>query len=93
MPHCRGPSSYTRNILINGVTNSILLYVVPVWGGTLQRPKNSTILERVQKEPLDRLISEYRTVPTAALQVLAAEPSITLLMGDNRNLYDRAKIE
>ncbi|KAH0999122.1 hypothetical protein HUJ04_001339, partial [Dendroctonus ponderosae] len=78
MQNVGGPSSEKR-LLLYGVVQSIVLYGAHVWGGIVSMQKYKTMLGKLQRRALLRVISGYRTVSTEAVQVLAGIPPIHLL--------------
>lgn len=69
MQNVGGPSCEKR-LLLYGVVQSIILNGAHVWGGILCIQKYRSMLEKLQRRAVLRVISGYRTISTDAVQVL-----------------------
>lgn len=76
MPNVSGPLVAKRRLL-TAVVSSRLLYAVPVWASTAARFKTNVVeLGKVQRQAALRITRCYRTVSTAAVQLLAEIPPV-----------------
>ena len=79
LPNIGGPQASKRQIICS-VSRSILLYAAPVWEEAMKHKCNRNIYERIQRQSAMRICSSYRTVSTEAIQVIAEQPPIDLLI-------------
>lgn len=86
LPNIGGPSSPKRMTLCL-VIGSIVMYGAPVWCQAVRVQKYQKMLLGVQRKALLRVAGGYRTVSTAAIQVITSVPPITLLVEEWCRLY------
>lgn len=86
LPNVGGPGS-TRRMVLCEVVHSIILYGAPVWHEALTRLKYKNMLSGIQRRALLRIASGYRTVSTAAIQVISGIPPISLIVEERLRLY------
>lgn len=79
MPNVKG-LSYGKRRLLNGVVKSTILYGSSIWISSLILAKYRDLLEKVQRKMLLRTRSAFKTTSTKALQVIAGELPIYLLV-------------
>lgn len=92
MPNIGGPAPTKRRVL-NAVVNSVLLYAAPVWDKAMKMAKYRNTYTKVQRQMAIRISCAYRTVSTAAAQLLAGTIPIDLLVRERSLIYDRGKEE
>ncbi|KAJ8967279.1 hypothetical protein NQ317_001949 [Molorchus minor] len=73
LPNIGGPGMPGRRILY-GVVESVILYAAPVWYMALDIHRNLERLQSVQRRALLKVASGYRTISTAAIQVITGIP-------------------
>lgn len=72
-----GASYKTRQVYYTALCESVMLYAAPAWIREL-RAADWAVLERAQRTALLAVTQCYRTVSTAALQVVAGRPPVDL---------------
>ena len=86
MPRVGGAGEPVRKTLA-AVAESIMLYAAPVWAEALEKKKYRQVAERVQRKMAIRICRGYRTISTAALQVLARQMPIDLAAKERKRAY------
>ena len=74
------------------VVNSKLLYAAPVWKSALNNHAIQKKLLLAQRGVVLSIVSEYRTVSTSAVLVLASVPPIDLLVEESKETFQFRKI-
>lgn len=92
MPNTKG-AKYNRRKILAAVTNSILLYGAAVWSEVVNKDKYKKKLEKVQRSAALRVACAYRTISTPALQVIANETPIHLMVKERTSTYKKNKQE
>lgn len=87
MPNIEGPIQSCKRNMLYGVVQSIVLYGAPVWCNVTRLAKYNSMLQSVQRRALLRVISGYRTISTAAVQVIAGIPPIDLLIEERSKSF------
>ena len=77
IPNTHGPKTAKRRLMY-GVVQFTLLYAAPIWSEVLRIQTYRNLLVKTQRKALLRVACAYRTVSTAAVQVLTAIPTIDL---------------
>lgn len=88
MPNMGGPSDKKRELLYY-VVQSTLLYGASIWGQQLRIKKYRLIMESLQRRALLRVARGYRTISTAAIQVLTGIPPMDLIV-EERSRVEKA---
>lgn len=88
LPNVGGPRSRKR-VVLNGVTQSVLLYGAPVWYTAMRIKKYAEMLERTQRKMLLRIASAYRTTSTISLQVITGIAPIELQVEERRFIHEQ----
>ncbi|KAG5871196.1 hypothetical protein JTB14_014454 [Gonioctena quinquepunctata] len=79
MPNISGPSSQKRSML-HGVVKSVLLYGAQLWYSILENVTYKNLLTKVKRKSLLCICSAYRTTSTKALNIVAGEIPLYLLV-------------
>lgn len=88
LPNIGGPRG-TRRRVLGGVIHSIILYGAPVWQGVTAIQKYENMLISSQRKAILRIVCGYKTVSSAAAQVIAGIPPVTLLARERSRLYHK----
>ena len=92
LPNVGGPGSIKR-VLLCRVIESIILYGAPVWRSVVSKKSYTTLHSGIHRKALIRVGSGYRTVSTAAIEVVVGIPPITLQVEERCKIYAKASKE
>lgn len=90
MPNIDGPCTWERRMLY-GVVQSTILYGAPIWHRMMGAAKHRGILQSIQRRALLRVACAYRTVSSAAIQVVCGVPPIDLIVAERREQYEQKR--
>ncbi|KAG5895251.1 hypothetical protein JTB14_036406 [Gonioctena quinquepunctata] len=76
-----------------GVAQSIILYGGTVWEEDVRIAKYRKMVEVTQRETLLRVLSAYKTTSTKALQVIAREPPMEILIEESADYFNSSREE
>jgi Reverse transcriptase (RNA-dependent DNA polymerase)/Endonuclease-reverse transcriptase len=87
MPNTVGPG-YRGRRLLYGVCQSILLYAAPIWHNAMRVKKYKGMVMSIQRRALIRVAAAYRTISTAAVQVITGITPIHILIEEQKLIFD-----
>ncbi|CAH0558572.1 unnamed protein product [Brassicogethes aeneus] len=87
MPSTFGPRSGKRRVMASSVI-SATLYGASQWVEALKHHKNVEMLDRVSRRLAIGITAAYRTVSTAAVQVVAGLPPMDLMVRERAHVKD-----
>ncbi|KAL1487808.1 hypothetical protein ABEB36_015563 [Hypothenemus hampei] len=87
-PNIGGPQFQRRKCLANAAL-SVILYASPIWERVLKFNTYHNKLEQLNRRIALRVVSGYRTAPTAAILAIAKIPPIALQIKERKRVYER----
>ena len=90
MPSIGGPRASRRKMLYTTV-KSVMMYAAPVWGGIMSKAVHRKRYEKVYRRMLLGVTAAYRTVSTAAVEVIAGVAPIDLQVEESVYIHKKEK--